>query len=104
MADCDCLRRAPPRRGALLNRVTENITISDAVHLLMFLAKMNASILMDSGAPARGTLAWEAAFVSPTSQTAYLNNPDTATPQISDAVHILMYLAKMNGSAIKRRD
>ncbi|MCL1789728.1 MAG: hypothetical protein FWG33_05150, partial [Oscillospiraceae bacterium] len=91
---CECYK--PPRRGALLDRENENITISDALHILMFLAEMNCSILFNAdGTPARGTPAWEAAFISSCSRTAFSINPDTSTPKIVDALHILLYLAKM---------
>jgi hypothetical protein len=76
------------------------ISIVDAVELLMFIAGMNTSVLMNSNnTPARDTPSWEAAFISAQSRAAFAANPDTAVPGITDAIEILMYLAKMPESA-----
>jgi len=65
------------------------IGINDAVHVLMYLAKMPSSeIIRDGGA---GSRAWKAAMIVA---------PGTGDPTIQDAVQILMHLAKMSNSRL----
>jgi len=79
------------------------IGINDAVHILMALAKMQMSEVLKSVSARRAALITSASRGNPTVLT-YLDDSEIEKRNVSinDAVHVLMYLAKMSASDLNK--
>ena len=67
----------------------ETIGIGDALQILMYLAKMEVSVINQGG---QGSRPWNAAII---------HDPTASAPRVIDALEILMYLAKMESALYK---